>query len=78
MTTTTNTKMQIGYKFEVKTENGVVIHAAKGRKIAITVDNDLFTVLGFTLRGVEMKSQVKKEGVFISQLQEAIIEAARI
>jgi hypothetical protein len=77
MTTTLNTKMTIGYKFEMTTKGGVIIHAAKGRQIMVTVENDLYNVYGFNVKGVNMVKEVKINQVFVGeQLQNAIIKAA--
>lgn len=75
--TTLLTKMTIGYKFELNVNNGIKIMAAKGRQILVTIENDLYTIHAFTLRGVNMTNEVKMTGVFADKLQESIIESAK-
>jgi hypothetical protein len=74
-TLSTDTKMKIGYKFEVTLNNGTKIMAGRGRQIMVTVSNDLFNVYAFTLRGVNMTKEVSVNGVFADQLEETIIKA---
>jgi hypothetical protein len=76
-TITTATKMTIGYKFEVALSNGTKIMAGKGRQIMVTVSNDLYNVYAFTLKGVNLVKEVKMNGIFAEQLNEAIVKAAQ-
>lgn len=77
MTLSLNTKMIIGYKYELAVNNGVKIIAAKNRQILVTFENDLYNIYAFTLKGVNMVKEVKINGVFGGQqLQEAIVKAA--
>ena len=81
MTTTIslNAKMKIGYKFELTVSNGIKIMAAKNRQILITLENDLYNIYAFTLKGVNMVKEVKMTGIFAGQnLEEAIIKAANV
>lgn len=75
--TTLTTKMTIGYKFEMNVPNGIKIMAAKNRQILVTVENDLYNIYAFTLKGVNMVKEIRINGVFGgATLQEAIIKAA--
>lgn len=76
MKLTTNTKMQIGYKFEVALANGSKIMAANGRQIMVTLSNDLYNIYAFTLRGVKITKEVKIEGLYADQLNNEIVKAA--
>ncbi len=74
--TTTDTKMTIGYQYEIAMTNGTKIMAAKGRQIVITLENDLYNVWAFTLRGVNFTNEAKINGVFADKLQQSIKTAA--
>lgn len=72
--TTTSTKMTIGYKFEMTGTGYTKLVCAKGRHIEIRVNNDLYDVKGYSIKGVDEVRVKEVAGVFGGeQLQNAII-----
>jgi hypothetical protein len=73
---TLQTKIAIGFKYEVKTSNGIKVVGNKNRQFLITLENDLYSVHAFTLRGVNMVNESKVNGIFGNQLNETIRQMA--
>jgi hypothetical protein len=73
---TLQTKIAIGFKMEVKTSKGFKIIGNRNRQFLITLENDLYSVHAFTLRGVNMVNQSKVNGIFANQLNQTIRELA--
>lgn len=74
-TINTGTKLAIGYKFEVAIANGTKIMCAKSRQIIITIENDLYNVYAFTLKGINITNEKRINNVFGGEnLQNAIKE----
>lgn len=72
----TGTKLFIGYKFEVEMVNGTKVICNKGRQIIITLENDLFSIYAFTLKGVNIVNEKKISQIYGGEnLQNAIKEA---
>ena len=75
-TINTGTKLFIGYQFEVKLTNGTKVICNKGRQIIITLENDLFSIYAFTLKGVKIVNEKKISQIYGGEnLQTAIKEA---
>jgi hypothetical protein len=73
---TLQTKIKIGFKYEVKTSNGIKVVGNRNRQFLITLENDLYSVHAFTLRGVNMVNESKVNGIFGNQLNETIRQMA--
>lgn len=73
---TLQTKIAIGFKYEVKTSNGIKVVGNRNRQFLITLENDLFSIHAFTLRGVNMVNESKVIGIFGNQLNETIRQMA--
>lgn len=73
---TLQTKIAIGFKYEVKTSNGIKVVGNRNRQFLITLENDLYSVHAFTLRGINMVNESKVSGVFGNQLNETIRQMA--
>jgi hypothetical protein len=73
---TLQTKIAIGFKMEVKTSKGFKIIGNRNRQFLITLENDLYSVHAFTLRGVNMVNESKVNGIFGNQLNETIRQMA--
>jgi hypothetical protein len=71
--TTLKTQMTIGYKFEVKGNNFTKLVCNRNRFVDITLVNDLYNVKSYTLRGVNEVKVAELNGVFVENLQDAII-----
>jgi hypothetical protein len=71
--TTLSTKIKIGFKFQVMAENFTKLVCNKSRFVDITLVNDLYNVKAYTLRGVNEIKVVELNGVFVENLQDAIV-----
>jgi len=69
----TDTKAFIGFKFEAKGTNYTKLVCAKSRYYDITVENDLFNIRAYTLRGVKELNVLTCEGVFVDGLSDALL-----
>lgn len=70
------TKIAIGFKMEVKTSNGFKLIGNKNRQFIVTLENDLFSVHAFTLKGINMVNEKKISGIFGDKLNETIKQLA--
>jgi hypothetical protein len=71
--TTLKTQMTIGYKFEVKGNNFTKLVCNRNRFVDVTLVNDLYNVKSYTLRGVNEVKVSELKGIFVEDLQNAII-----
>jgi hypothetical protein len=72
--TTLSTKLAIGFKFQVQGNNFTKLVCNKSRYIDVTLVNDLFNVKAYTLRGVNELKISELKGVYVENLQEAILK----
>jgi hypothetical protein len=70
------TKLAIGFKFEVTTVNGFKLVGNRNRQFLVTLENDLYNVYAFTLKGINMVNEKKVNGIFADQLNKTITELA--
>ena len=70
------TKLAIGFKFEVTTANGFKLVGNRNRQFLVTLENDLYNVYAFTLKGINMVNEKKVNGIFADQLNKTITELA--
>jgi len=73
MTISNYTKAFIGFKFEAKGTNYTKLVCAKSRYYDITLENDLFNIRSYTLRGVKELNVMETKGVFVGNLSEALL-----
>ena len=73
MMTTLSTKIKIGFKFQVMSENFTKLVCNKNRFVDITLVNDLYNVKAYTLRGVKEIKVAELNGVFVENLQSTIV-----
>jgi hypothetical protein len=73
MMTTLSTKIKIGFKFQVMGENFTKLVCNRNRFVDITLVNDLYNVKAYTLRGVKEVKVAELNGVFVENLQAAIV-----
>lgn len=73
MMTTLSTKIKIGFKFQVMGVNFTKLVCNRNRFVDITLVNDLYNVKAYTLRGVNEVKVAELNGVFVENLQDAII-----
>lgn len=73
MMTTLSTKIKIGFKFQVMGENFTKLVCNRNRFVDITLVNDLYNVKAYTLRGVNEVKVAELNGVFVENLQDAIV-----
>lgn len=71
--TTLSTKIKIGFKFQVMGENFTKLVCNRNRFVDITLVNDLYNVKAYTLRGVNEVKVAELNGVFVENLQDAIV-----
>ena len=71
--TTLTTQMTIGFKFQVNGTNFTKLVCNRNRFIDVTLVNDLYNVKAYTLRGVNELKVSELNGIFIEDLQKAII-----
>lgn len=71
--TTLSTKIKIGFKFQVMGENFTKLVCNRNRFVDVTLVNDLYNVKAYTLRGVNEVKVVELNGVFVENLQDAIL-----
>ena len=69
---TLETKLAIGFKFEVTTANGFKLVGNRNRQYLVTLENDLYNVYAFNLKGVNIVNEKEIKGVFADQLNETI------
>ena len=74
MMTTLSTKIKIGFKFQVMSENFTKLVCNRNRFVDITLVNDLYNVKAYTLRGVKEVKVAELNGVFVENLQATIVE----
>lgn len=73
MMTTLSTKIKIGFKFQVMGENFTKLVCNRNRFVDVTLVNDLYNVKSYTLRGVNEVKVAELNGVFVENLQDAIV-----
>jgi hypothetical protein len=73
MMTTLSTKIKIGFKFQVMSENFTKLVCNRNRFVDITLVNDLYNVKAYTLRGVKEIKVAELNGVFVENLQSTIV-----
>lgn len=71
--TTLSTKIKIGFKFQVMSENFTKLVCNRNRFVDITLVNDLYNVKAYTLRGVKEIKVSELNGVFAENLQSTIV-----
>ncbi len=71
--TTLSTKIKIGFKFQVMSENFTKLVCNRNRFVDITLVNDLYNVKAYTLRGVKEIKVAELNGVFVENLQSTIV-----
>ena len=71
--TTLTTQMTIGFKFQVNGKNFTKLVCNRNRFVVITLVNDLYNVKAYTLKGVNETKVSELNGIFIEDLQKAII-----
>jgi hypothetical protein len=71
--TTLATQMTIGYKYQVNGKNFTKLVCNRNRFIDITLINDLYNVKAYNLKGINEVKVSEINGVFIEDLQNAII-----
>jgi hypothetical protein len=70
---TLTTKMTIGFKFQVNGKNFTKLVCNKNRFVDITLVNDLYNVKSYTLKGIKELKVSELNGIFVENLQKAII-----
>ena len=73
MMTTLSTKIKIGFKFQVMGENFTKLVCNRNRFVDITLVNDLYNVKAYTLKGINEVKVSELNGIFVEDLQKAII-----
>lgn len=73
MMTTLSTKIKIGFKFQVMGENFTKLVCNRNRFVDVTLVNDLYNVKAYTLKGVNEVKVSELNGIFVEDLQKAII-----
>jgi len=71
--TTLTTQMTIGFKFQVNGVNFTKLVCNRNRFVDVTLVNDLYNVKAYTLRGVNEVKVAELNGVFVEDLQKAIV-----
>ena len=72
--TNTSTKMAIGYKFELKGNGYTKLVCSKNRFIEIRINNDMYNIKAYNVKGVELVKVKEVLNVFGGeQLQQAIL-----
>lgn len=71
--TTLTTQMTIGLKFQVNGKNFTKLVCNRNRFVDVTLVNDLYNVKAYTLKGVNETKVSELNGIFIEDLQKAII-----
>jgi hypothetical protein len=71
--TTLATQMTIGYKYQVNGKNFTKLVCNRNRFIDIILINDLYNVKAYNLKGINEVKVSEINGVFIEDLQNAII-----
>jgi len=71
--TTLKTQMTIGFKFQVNGTNFTKLVCNRNRFVDVTLVNDLYNVKSYTLRGVNEVKVSELKGIFVEDLQNAII-----
>lgn len=71
--TTLTTQMTIGLKFQVNGKNFTKLVCNRNRFVDITLVNDLYNVKAYTLKGVNEVKVSELNGIFVEDLQKAII-----
>lgn len=73
MITTLTTKITIGLKFQVISPNFTKLVCNRNRFVDVTLVNDLYNVKAYTLKGVNEVKVSELNGIFVEDLQKAII-----
>ena len=73
MMTTLSTKIKIGFKFQVMGENFTKLVCNRNRFVDVTLVNDLYNVKAYTLKGINEVKVSELNGIFVEDLQKAII-----
>lgn len=71
---TSRTQIEIGLKFQVKGENFTKLVCNRNRYVDITLVNDLFNVRAYNMKGINEIKVSEINGVFVEDLQNAIIK----
>ena len=71
--TTLATQMTIGFKFQVNGTNFTKLVCNRNRFVDVTLVNDLYNVKAYTLKGVNEVKVSELNGIFVEDLQKAII-----
>lgn len=71
--TTLTTQMTIGLKFQVNGKNFTKLVCNRNRFVDVTLVNDLYNVKAYTLKGVNETKVYELNGIFVEDLQKAII-----
>lgn len=71
--TTLTTQMTIGLKFQVNGKNFTKLVCNRNRFVDVTLVNDLYNVKAYTLKGVNETKVSELNGIFVEDLQKAII-----
>ncbi len=71
--TTLTTQMTIGLKFQVNGKNFTKLVCNRNRFVDVTLVNDLYNVKAYTLKGVNEVKVSELNGIFVEDLQKAII-----
>jgi hypothetical protein len=71
--TTLKTQMTIGLKFQVNGTNFTKLVCKRNRFVDVTLVNDLYNIKAYTLRGINEVNVSELKGIFVEELQNAII-----
>ena len=71
--TTLTTQMTIGLKFQVNGKNFTKLVCNRNRFVDVTLVNDLYNVKAYTLKGINEVKVSELNGIFVEDLQKAII-----
>lgn len=69
-----STKLAIGFKFEVTTKKGFKLVGNRNRQYLVTLENDLYNVHAFNVKGINLVNEKKVNGIFANQLNQTIRE----
>jgi hypothetical protein len=65
--------MTIGLKFQVNGKNFTKLVCNRNRFVDVTLVNDLYNVKAYTLKGINEVKVFELNGIFVEDLQKAII-----
>ena len=71
--TTLTTQMTIGLKFQVNGKNFTKLVCNRNRFVDVTLVNDLYNVKAYTLKGINEVKVSELNGIYVEDLQKAII-----